>query len=172
MSKVVMCVVQVRNQAEGLIGDLQAAGFSKKDISLLALNEDTTSGLAHQQDTKAPQGAIAGAGAGCVVGTLGLLLGLVPLAIPGAGPFIAAGPLLAALGGAAPGPLIGAVAGAMVGMGFPEADARRYEGKVRGGSLLVSLHTESSDRQRRAAMVFREAWAEDICSAAQAAAPT
>lgn len=172
MKKAVMCIVQSRTEAETIVGHLQAAGFSNNDISVLFPNKDGTKDFAHEHNTKAPEGAVAGAGAGGLLGgTVGLLAGIGALAIPGLGPFIAAGPLLAALSGAAAGATLGGVTGALVGMGIPEIEAKRYEGKIKGGNLLISVHTESSDEQKRAETIFKTARAEDICSTTEASVP-
>jgi uncharacterized protein YcfJ len=167
-----MCIVQTQPQAEAIVRDLQAAGFSSNDISVLFPNKDGTKDFAHEHNTKAPEGAVAGASAGGVVGgTLGLLAGIGALAIPGIGPFIAAGPLLAALSGAAAGATVGGVTGALVGMGIPEIEAKRYEGKIKGGNLLISVHTETSEQQTRAEQLFKAARAEDICSTTESSVP-
>jgi hypothetical protein len=172
MKKAVMCIVQNRNVAEMIVGQLQAAGFSNNDISVLFPNKDGTKDFAHEHNTKAPEGAVAGAGAGGVLGgTLGLLAGIGALAIPGFGPFIAAGPLLAALSGAAAGATVGGVTGALVGMGIPEIEAKRYEGKIKGGNLLISVHSENRDEQKRAEAIFKNAAADDICATNEAGVP-
>ena len=172
MKKAVMCIVQNRAQAEAIVGQLQSAGFSNDDVSVLFPNKDGTKDFAHEHNTKAPEGAVAGVGAGGVLGgTLGLLAGIGALAIPGFGPFIAAGPLLAALSGAAAGATVGGITGALVGMGIPEIEAKRYEGKIKGGNILISVHTENSDEQKRAEQIFKTARAEDICSAAESSVP-
>jgi hypothetical protein len=172
MKKAVMCIVQNQSQAEAIVGQLHGAGFSNNDISVLLPNKQGTRDFAHEHNTKAPEGAVAGAGAGGVLGgTLGLLAGIGALAIPGVGPFIAAGPLLAALSGAAAGATVGGVAGALVGMGVPEIEAKRYEGKIKGGNILVSVHTESGDEVKRAEKIFKAARAEDVCSSAEASVP-
>lgn len=172
MKKAVMCIVQNENQAEIIVGQLQTAGFAKDDISVLFPNKSGTKDFAHEHNTKAPEGAVAGVGAGGVLGgTLGLLVGIGALAIPGLGPFIAAGPLLAALSGAAAGATVGGITGALIGMGIPEMEAKRYEGKIKGGNLLISVHTESGDEQKRAETIFKTARAEDICSTSESSVP-
>jgi hypothetical protein len=172
MKKAVMCIVQNRMQAESIVSQLHAAGFPNNDISVLFPNKEGTKDFAHEHNTKAPEGAIAGVGTGGVVGgTLGLLAGIGALAIPGLGPFIAAGPLLAALSGAAAGATVGGITGALIGMGIPEMEAKRYEGKIKGGNLLVSVHTESSEERTRAEGIFKAAKAEDICSTTEASVP-
>jgi hypothetical protein len=172
MKKAVMCIVPNQAQAESIVGQLQSAGFANGDISVLLPNKSGTKDFAHEHNTKAPEGAIAGAGAGGVLGgTLGLLAGIGALAIPGLGPFIAAGPLLAALSGAAAGATVGGISGGLIGMGIPEIEAKRYEGKIKGGNLLISVHTETSEQQKRAEAIFKEARAEDICSTTEAGVP-
>src|ERR1700733_4053012 len=164
MKKAVMCIVQNRIVAEGVVGQLQHAGFSNNDISVLFPDKGGTNDFAHEHNTKAPEGAVAGAGTGGVLGgALGLLAGIGALAIPGLGPFIAAGPLLAAMSGAAAGAAVGGVAGALIGLGIPEIEAKRYEGKIRGGNILISVHAESGDQRARAASIFKAARADDIC---------
>ena len=172
MKKAVMCIVQTRSAAETIVGELQKQGFSNNDISVLFPNKDGTKDFAHEHNTKAPEGAVAGAGTGGVLGgTLGLLAGIGALAIPGLGPFIAAGPLLAALSGAAAGATVGGVTGALIGRGIPEIEAKRYEGKIKGGNLLISVHTENPDERKRAEQIFKTARAEDICSTTEASVP-
>ncbi len=172
MKKAVMCIVQNQSQAETVVTKLHSAGFSNNDISVLFPNKRGTMDFAHEHNTKAPEGAVAGAGTGGVLGGgLGLLAGLGALAIPGVGPLIAAGPLLAALSGAAAGAAVGGIAGALVGMGIPEIEAKRYEGKVHGGNLLISVHTESADQRKVAEDIFKSVSAEDICSTTEASVP-
>jgi hypothetical protein len=171
MKKAVMCIVQSRSLAETVVGQLQDAGFSNNDISVLFPDKTGTKDFAHEHHTKAPEGAVAGVGAGGAVGgTIGLLAGIGALAIPGLGPFIAAGPLLAALSGAAAGAAVGGVAGALVGMGIPEIEAKRYEGKIKGGNLLVSVHTESGEEIKRAENIFKAAKADDVCTTSESSA--
>jgi uncharacterized protein YcfJ len=172
MKKAVMCIVQSQHEAESIVSQLQGAGFSSNNVSVLFPNKTGTKDFAHEHNTKAPEGAVAGAGAGGVVGgTLGLALGIGALAIPGLGPFIAAGPLLAALSGAAAGATVGGITGALVGMGIPEIEAKRYEGKVKGGNILISVHTDTGDEQKRVKTIFETARAEDICSASETSVP-
>lgn len=172
MKKAVMCIVQERNSAESIVKELQGAGFPNEDISVLFPNKSGSKDFAHEHNTKAPEGAITGVGAGGVLGgTFGLLVGIGALAIPGLGPFIAAGPLLAALSGAAAGATVGGIAGALVGMGIPEIEAKRYEGKIKSGNLLISVHTETSGDKKRVEAIFKAAQAEDICSTSEATVP-
>src|SRR5512144_3247971 len=132
MSKSVFCLADNEIQAEKIVEDLKATGFSNNDISALFPDKAGTKDFAHEQHTKAPEGAATGAGTGGVLGgALGWLVGIGALAIPGLGPFIAAGPIMAALSGAAAGAALGGLTGALIGMGIPEYEAKRYEGIVR-----------------------------------------
>ncbi len=168
MSKSVFCTA-TRAQAETIISDLQAAGFSGNDISVLMADKSGTRDFAIEHNTKAPEGATTGAGTGAVVGAgLGWLTGIGSLAIPGLGPFIAAGPIMAALSGAAVGGVVGGVAGALIGMGIPEYEAKKYEGKVRSGSTLLSIHSEDSDAVKRAKEICTRAGATDVSTAGEA----
>jgi hypothetical protein len=172
MKKAVMCIVQNLSQAEAIVGELHRSGFSTNDVSVLFPNKEGTKDFAHEHHTKAPEGAIAGVGAGGAVGgTLGLLAGIGALAIPGLGPFIAAGPVLAALSGAAAGAAVGGIGGALVGLGIPEIEAKRYEGKIKGGNILISVHTEGSEDVKRAKQIFEDARAEDVCATTEASVP-
>lgn len=150
-------------QTESIVGQLKSAGFSSSDISVLMADKGSTRDFAMDNSTKAPEGAATGAGTGAVLGgTLGWLAGIGALAIPGLGPFIAAGPIMAALGGAAVGGSIGGLAGALVGMGIPEYEAKQYEGKVKSGRSLVSVHSADRDETQRLKELFKDAGAEDI----------
>lgn len=131
-----------------------------------------TSDFAHEHNTTAPEGAVVGASTGSFVGgTLGLLAGIGALATPGLGPLIAAGPLMAALSGAAVGAGVGGIAGALVGMGIPEIEARKYEGKIRGGNILIAVHTESAEDRTRAEGIFRTSQAKDISAVTETSVP-
>src|SRR5438874_10466382 len=134
--KSVFALTQDEGQACRIIDHLRAAGFSNDDISVLLPDKAGTRDFAVEKGTKAPEGALTGAGTGGVVGgALGWLAGIGALAIPGLGPFIAAGPIMAALGGAAVGAAMGGIAGALIGMGIPEYEAKRYEGKIKAGNI-------------------------------------
>jgi len=168
----VIGLVSTQSQAERLVADLQAAGFLSTDISALFPDKAGTRDFAHEQHTKAPEGAVAGVGAGGVVGgTIGLLAGIGALAIPGLGPFIAAGPIMAALSGAAAGAAVGGVAGALVGMGIPELEAKQYEGKIKDGNILISVHVESSDERSRAKGVLETGGATHVVTAGESHVP-
>ncbi len=172
MNKAVIGIVQTMPQAETIVSQLKAAGFVMNDVSVLFPNKKGTKDFAHEHSTKAPEGAVAGASTGGVLGgTLGLLAGIGALAIPGLGPFIAAGPILAALSGAAAGAAVGGVTGALIGLGIPEYEAKIYEGKIRGGNLLVAVHTEDGEMAKRAERILKDNGAESVAAAKEAAAP-
>ena len=167
MSTSVFCTATL-SQTDTIIRNLQSAGFSGNDISVLMADKGGTRDFAHEHNTKAPEGAATGAGTGAVLGgTLGWLAGIGALAIPGLGPFIAAGPIMAALGGAAVGGTVGGLTGALIGMGIPEFEAKRYEGKVKSGSSLISVHSEDGDETKRAKEIFEHAGATDITTAGE-----
>src|SRR5690606_8367545 len=154
----VICLATSRAQAEHIVDQLRLADFSSNDISALFADHGTTRDFAHETHTKAPEGTVAGAGTGGVIrGALGWLAGIGALAIPGVGPFIAAGPILAALSGAAIGATVGGITGCLVGMGIPEIEAKRYEGKLQEGNILVAVHAEDSDEVARAKEIFETA---------------
>ena len=171
--KSVFCITTSRNQADQIVDQLKTANFSNNDISVLFPDKGTTRDFAHEKNTKAPEGAVAGAGTGGVVGgALGWIAGIGALAIPGVGPFIAAGPIIAALSGVAIGATVGGIAGGLIGLGIPEIEAKRYEGKVKAGNLLISVHTENSEEIKRAKEIFTNAGAQDICTTGEASTPT
>ena len=171
MSKSVFCVANI-SQAERIVDRLKVAGFSNNDISVIMADKSGTRDFAHKKNTKAPEGAATGAGTGAIVGgALGWLAGIGSLAIPGVGPLIAAGPIMAALGGAAVGGSVGGLTGALIGMGIPEYVAKQYEGKVKGGNALISVHSDNSDETDRAKKIFEAEGAEDISSTAEASVP-
>jgi hypothetical protein len=154
---------------ENAVDALKAAGFSNRDISVLFPESAGTKDFAVAKATKAPEGATTGAGTGAVVGgALGWLLGIGALAIPGLGPFIAAGPIMAALAGAGVGGTVGGLAGALVGMGIPEYEAKRYEGRVKDGGILLSVHSDSSDWTKRAKEILTSTGAQDVSSTGEA----
>lgn len=173
MATSVFCLTSSSAVANDIVARLKNSGFSDNDISVLFPDKSGTRDFAHEQNTKAPEGAAVGAGTGGVVGgTLGLLAGIGVLAIPGLGPFIAAGPIMAALGGMAAGATVGGITGALIGMGIPELEAKRYEGKVKGGNILITVHSENSDEVKAAKAIFENAGATDISSSSEAAVPT
>ena len=169
MAKAVFGLARTETQAITIVNELKAAGFSQNDISVLFPDRSGTQDFAHEQHTKAPEGAAAGAGTGGLLGgALGWLVGIGALAIPGLGPFIAAGPIMAALSGAAAGAALGGMTGALIGLGMPEYEAKRYEGRIKEGNILISVHAEDSTELARAKAIFERAGAEDIADAAEA----
>lgn len=169
MAKAVFCIATSFPQAERIVDHLKTSGFSHNDISVLFPDTQGTKDFAHEKNTKAPEGAATGAGAGGVLGgALGWLVGIGALAIPGIGPFVAAGPIMALLGGAAVGATVGGISGALIGMGIPEYEAKRYESKVKEGNILISVHSENSDETDRAETIFNNAGAEDIATSDEA----
>lgn len=170
--KAVMGLVSSTSQAEAIVNDLQRAGFGTNDISALFPDKEGTRDFAHEKNTKAPEGAVAGVGAGGAIGgTLGLLAGIGAIAIPGVGPLIAAGPILAALSGAAAGATVGGVTGALVGMGIPEIEAKQYEGKIKGGNILMSVHVEGGKERSAAKAAMERNGAVDIVTVGEESVP-
>jgi hypothetical protein len=156
---------------EVAVDALRAAGFRSTDISVLFPENVGTKDFAHEKGTKAPEGASAGAGTGAVIGgTLGWLAGIGALAIPGIGPFIAAGPIVAALAGVGVGGTVGGITGALIGLGIPEYEAKRYEGRVKEGGILLSVHSDNSEWTNKAKEVLERTGAQDIASAGEARA--
>jgi hypothetical protein len=159
--------------AERAVDRIIAEGFSNNDISVLLPDSQSSKEFAHEKNTKTPEGATTGAATGGVIGgTLGLLAGIGSLAIPGLGPFIAAGPIMGALAGLGAGGAVGGLIGALVGMGIPEYEAKRYEGHVKNGGVLLSVHCQTSNRIAQAKELLKQTGAEDISSAGEKAAST
>ena len=156
-------------QAERAVDALVSDRFRNEDVSVLMPDASTTRDFAHEKNTKAPEGTTTGVAAGGTIGgTLGLLAGIGALAIPGLGPFIAAGPIMGALAGAGVGGAVGGLVGALVGMGIPEYEAKRYEGRVKDGGVLLSVHCDTSEEIARAKDVLKRTGAEDIASSGEA----
>ena len=157
-------------QAERAVDSLVLAKFSNSDVSVLLPDDQTTKDFAHEKHTKAPEGTATGVAAGGTIGgTLGLLAGIGALAIPGVGPFIAAGPIMGALAGLGVGGAVGGLVGALVGMGIPEYEAKRYEGRIKSGGVLLSVHCDTSEEITRAKDVLKRTGAEDISSTGEEA---
>jgi len=170
--KSVIGIAQSQSQAIVIADNLKAAGFTQNDVSVLFPDKQGTKDFAHEQHTKAPEGAATGAGGGAILGgALGWMVGIGALAIPGLGVFIAAGPIMAALAGAAGVAAVGGLAGALVGMGIPEYEAKRYEGKVKDGNILISVHTEDSKERDRAKKILEDGGAEDISYTGETSVP-
>jgi hypothetical protein len=164
-------IYPTRTAAEGAILAFQSAGFRPTDVSVLMPENLGNKDLAHEKNTKSPEGATTGAVSGAVLGgALGWLAGIGALAIPGIGPLIAAGPIVAALAGVGAGGAIGGITGGLVGLGIPEYEAKRYEGRVRSGGVLVSIHCDSSDWTSRGKKLMASTGAEDISSTSEASA--
>ena len=160
-----------RIDVENAVDALKAAGYRNTDISVLFPENTGTKDFAHEKHTKAPEGATTGAGTGAVVGgALGWLAGIGALAIPGLGPFIAAGPIMAALAGAGVGGTVGGIVGALVGMGIPEYEAKRYEGRIKSGGILLSVHCDNSEWTKKAKEILERTGAQDVSSTGESAA--
>lgn len=168
MSKTVICLANTEAQAEIIIQRLNEVGIPPSDVSVLFPDKTGSRDFAHEHNTKAPEGTTIGVSAGGLTGgVLGLLAGIGALAIPGVGPFIAAGPIMAALSGAAVGAAIGGIAGALIGMGIPEFEAKQYEAKIKGGNILISAHTYDGDVVDRVKGIMKDAGAQDITSTSE-----
>jgi uncharacterized membrane protein len=163
MKKAVVCIVPTESQAENIVDSLRVAGFLPSDISILMPDTTGVRDMGHEKHSKAPEGTSTGAGTGAIVGgALGWLAGIGALAIPGAGPFIAAGPIMAALSGAAIGAAGGGVLGGLIGMGMPEWEAKQYEGKLTQGNVLLSVHTEDAAQVKRAEEIFKAGGGKEV----------
>src|SRR6187399_106450 len=161
MSKSVFGIATTQGQAERIVEQLQAQGFATSEISVLMPDTGGTRDIGHVKATKAPEGATTGAATGGVTGgVLGLLAGIGALAIPGLGPFIAAGPIMGALAGVGVGGAVGGLVGALVGMGIPEYEAKRYESRVKDGGVLLSVHCATSEDITRAKDLLKQLGAE------------
>jgi len=162
-----------RAEAEMAVNELTASGFSNQDVSVLMADKAGTREFATEKNTKAPEGTTTGAGVGGTVGgTIGLLAGIGAIAIPGVGPLIAAGPIMATLAGLGVGGAVGGMVGALVGLGIPEYEAKRYEGRVKDGGILVSVHCDSSEEVSRAKNVLKKAGGDDVASAGEKSVST
>jgi hypothetical protein len=171
-NKTVIGIVESRAQADAAVAALQQAGINPGDVSALFPDQAGTRDFAHEKNTKAPEGAVTGAaGGGVLGGTLGLLAGIGALAIPGLGPFIAAGPLMAALSGAAAGAAVGGLTGGLIGMGIPEIEAKRYEGKVKNGNILLAVHVDTKEQEQAAKDALKRAGADDVSATSEASVP-
>src|SRR6476659_3105967 len=167
-NKAVFGLYTTRRHVENAVDELKAQGFRNTDISVLFPENEGTKDFAHEKGTKAPEGVAAGATSGAVVGgALGWLAGIGALAIPGLGPFIAAGPIMGALAGLGVGGAVGGLVGALVGMGIPEYEAKRYEGRVKDGGILLSVHCDTSDEITQAKAILEQTGADDIASSGE-----
>jgi hypothetical protein len=167
-NKAVLGIYKSRLEVEKAVDVLKADGFSSSDISVLMPDSAGSQSFAHSKGTKAPEGAATGAGTGAIVGgTLGLLVGVGALAIPGVGPFIAAGPIMASLAGIGVGGAVGGVTGALIGLGIPEYEAKRYEGYVKNGGILLSVHADTAEEVAKAKKCLENTGATDISSTSE-----
>jgi hypothetical protein len=167
----VFAIFRDRSHAEGGVESLLRAGFREADISVLLADNVGTKDFAHEKHTKAPEGAATGASAGVLIGgTLGLLAGIGAIGIPGLGPFIAAGPIMAALAGAGSVGVAGGLLGAVIGLGIPEFEAKRYEGLIKEGRTLLSVHCDDGDWVSRAKDALKGVGGQDISSTSEATA--
>jgi hypothetical protein len=159
--------------AEAAVDHLLTRGFTNSAISVLLPDDETTRAFAHEKNTKAPEGTTTGVTTGGVIGgALGLLAGIGALAIPGIGPLIAAGPIVATLAGVGAGGAVGGIVGALVGMGIPEYEAKRYEGAVKGGGTLLSVHCDTSEQIDAAKDALKDTGARDVASTTEATSNT
>lgn len=164
-NKVVFGIYQNRGSAERAIEEFKTAGFRTSDLSVLLPEGSMSDDFAHVKQTKAPEGATAGAGTGMVLGgTLGWLVGAGALALTGLAPLIAAGPIVAALAGAGVGGAVGTLTGGLIGLGIPEYEAKRYENYVKDGGILLSVHCDDGDWVKRAQELMERTGAKDVSS--------
>jgi len=164
-------IYTTREAVEEGIECLRQASFRNEDISILFPENVGNKDFAHVKASKAPEGASTGAATGGVIGgVLGWLAGIGAIAIPGVGPFIAAGPIMAALAGVGVGGAVGGIAGGLVGLGIPEYEAKRYEGRIKKGGYLISIHCDDSKWVSKAKKILEDTGAEDISSTGEATA--
>lgn len=171
-NKSVIGTVDSQARAERIVASLQTVGVPSSDISAIFPDQRGSRDFAVEQNTKAPEGAVTGvASGGLLGGTLGLLAGIGALAIPGLGPFIAAGPLMAALSGAAAGGAVGGIVGALIGLGIPEIEAKKYEAKLRSGNIVMAVHVDDRDEQKRVEEVLRREGATEVTATGESSVP-
>jgi hypothetical protein len=166
-------IYKMASLAEAAVDELLSAGYSNEDVSVLLPDDDATRTFAHEKNTKAPEGTAAGVATGGVIGgTLGLLAGMGAFMIPGIGPLLAAGPIIAALAGVGAGGTVGGLLGALIGLGIPEYEAKRYEGYVKNGGILLSVHCDTAGEIQRAKEILKDTGADDIASVGEKAVST
>ena len=166
-------IYPTRASLEAGVDALKNADFRNEDISVLFPDNEGSKEFAHEKNTKAPEGAATGATTGALAGGgLGWLVGIGALAIPGLGPFIAAGPIVAALAGAGAGGALGGLTGALIGAGIPEYEAKRYEGRIKDGGILLSVHCDNSEWTKKAKDILKRTGADDVASAGEGSADT
>jgi ActD protein len=162
-------IYPTHESADVAVDTLRSKGFRSTDISVLFPQNAGSKAFGHEKGTKSAEGAVTGGGTGAVIGgALGWLAGIGMLAIPGAGPFIAAGPIVATLAGMGAGGAIGGTTGALIGLGIPEYQAKRYEGQMRKGGILLSVHADDHDWTSKGRQILEQTGAEDISSTAEA----
>ncbi len=163
MSEAVFCIVPTEEQAGTIVDALKLAGFHSRDISALLPDINGSQNVAYKNDTKAAEGVSTGGSTGAILGgALGWLTGIGALSIPGLGPFIAAGPILAMLSGAAIGGGVGGLVGGLIGWGIPEYEAKRYETNLRSGNILLSVHVKNGEEAKRVESIFKDLGAYDV----------
>ncbi|WP_413287499.1 DUF3341 domain-containing protein [Bdellovibrio sp. HCB337] len=166
--KSVFGIFDNRTSLENTVTNLKNSGFVNSDISVLMPTPESTKNFAHEKNTKAPEGATAGGTSGLAIGgVLGWLAGIGALAIPGIGPFVAAGPIVGAIAGAGIGGAVGGIAGALVGLGIPEYEAKRFETMVKDGGMLLSVHVDNNDLRDRATDILKAGGAKDVATAGE-----
>jgi len=166
--KAVFGIFKSRGATENGVATLKNNGFRVSDISVLLPQESGSQDVIHTKESKAPEGAATGAGAGALLGgALGLLAGIGALAIPGMGPFVAAGPILASLAGIGVGGAVGGISGALIGFGIPEYEAKRYEGFVKDGGILISVHVDNEDWAEKAQSILEATGAKDVATTSE-----
>ena len=158
-------IYPTHDSADAAVDTLRNRGFRNTDVSVLFPQNAGSKEFGHEKGTKSAEGAVAGGGTGAVIGgALGWLAGIGVLAIPGVGPFIAAGPIVAALAGMGAGGALGGATGALIGLGIPEYQAKRYEGRIRKGGILLSVHADDQEWARKGRKILEQTGAEDISS--------
>lgn len=191
MTKAIFGLATNEEQARRIVDRLLSSGFSNDDISILYPDrnknnirtnakgnveyEDSSAernvkkgNITTEKHTKAPEGGVTGATTGGILGgSLGLLAGIGALAIPGIGPFIAAGPIMAALSGSAVGGSVGLLIGALIGSGIPEYEAKKYEAGLKEGNILISVHTDNDEELKNANDIMKNEGAKDISSSSE-----
>ena len=168
-NKAVFGLYSTRRQVENAVDELKAQGFRNTDVSVLFSENVGTKDFAHEKGTKAPEGLATGATSGAVVGgALGWLAGIGALAIPGVGPLIAAGPIIGALTGVGVGGTVGGIAGGLIGLGIPEYEAKRYEGRIKNGNILLSVHADDSEWTNKAERILKDTGADEVSSTSEA----
>jgi len=168
-NKAVFGLYSRRQQVENAVDELKAQGFRNTDVSVLFSENVGTKDFAHEKGTKAPEGVATGATSGAVVGgALGWLAGIGAIVIPGIGPLIAAGPIIGALTGLGVGGTVGGIAGGLIGLGIPEYEAKRYEGRIKEGNILLSVHADDSEWTNKAERILKDTGADNISSTSEA----